>query len=134
MSLDDKLKDAVRALGDNEGNYSDWELDDCVAQIKQVFQEEGYIQHPHGIEDLGQDCHAVQYAYDSETKTVNGKPIAQILETDNTMMTGAEWYDRFKAELQPLIDAYKGRGDDPVYNARLHSLELAKWAAGVSDE
>jgi hypothetical protein len=113
--LDEKLKAIVLAGPNGEHGHLSTEE---IAQIRQAFESEGYVRHPHGVEDLGQDCR---------------------------VMTGQEFLRRFEAELdapsdyeQPeiigqleLAGHHEQALDTRVKEMRYQLLDAARRAAGI---
>lgn len=121
MTLDDKLREiatntfykgATKGLefpkiAKPDGTY----LDGVIAQIKAVFSDEGYV----------------QLAYNPVKKTVAGKPIDEVLKTNDTHMTGQEWYDAFIKALENSVDVNRRTQDFT------DAVLVAKHAAGLQD-
>jgi hypothetical protein len=99
--------------------------DEMIAQIKQAFEEAGYV-NGHDLLTWLLNRNNTKLAngvkqYLDYTAGHNGQPL--IPET----MTGPEWLDRFKAELDNLNPSMRLEAWNLVFDA-------ARRAAGVSDE
>ena len=108
-NLDDKLKEAIRYIANEDGYAEIEDLDVAIAKIKQAFKDEGYLPFkPYGEVPEGQK----QPEWWSKTPTI---------------MTGQEWYYRFEKlvfELNP-----KEYPSDIFYRNEI--LELAKKASSI---
>lgn len=115
MSIDKKLKELLSDDGQLVhccGQAGTSDIEKGIAQIKQVFLDEGWEQ-PRPLTD-------------NEVRAINDYTKA------NHMMTGQEWYDRFKKEVEVDFD-FTGVGKrelaDTIVN---HISEAAKKASGLT--
>jgi hypothetical protein len=103
--LDDKLASIVRRYEVDNHMFAR----DAVAEIKQAFADAGYMTPQERV-----DWHKKHFTQDH--------------------MTGQEWYDRFKAELQrqgpPTLEARMAYPEEIEANV----LEAAQRAAGINDK
>lgn len=94
-------------------------LDDVIPQLKQAFTDAGYI----------------QMAYNPAKQEVAGKPVADVLQTDNTLMSGQEWYERFMKELQSkpdyIMSIFQEHDTDLIARGKVR--HAARRAAGISE-
>lgn len=95
-NLDDKLREILtgcvnRAYDDMDSKSWHDPYSEPIAQIKQAFTDEGYK----------------QYTIHTKITTLNGVVTTQ---HGQAIMTGQEWYDRFKKELTNIKppDEYVG--------------------------
>jgi len=125
MDIDNKLREILRngAFGhyieDDKGDFcpldwsgsSDGYFDTYIARIKQAFADEGW----------------------SDTNLYTKDKLARFLKSEN-MMTGQEWYNRFKKELQELYsdDPFFPLPDDSIDELTFgESLDAARKAGGI---
>jgi hypothetical protein len=88
--------------------------DEAIAQIKQVFADEHYVQvvdNPHGIKHV----HVANFGVGKLDK----------------LMTGQEWYDRFAKELDLNTEYYRKFTDETKKFELAHILQAAKRAASI---
>lgn len=108
MSIEDKLRDILNNFhGDPDF------LEANVEAVKNAFIEEGYV----------------QMAYNPVKRELLGKPIGNVLST-NDVMTGQEFYDRFEREYHMRADWISAdpiMGDDAEHDVLL----AARLAAGL---
>jgi hypothetical protein len=128
MNIDEKLREILDYMG--ESFYPEHEygashavqnkeyLEEALAQIKQVFADEGYV-----------FLTTVQQDLKGQPGTLEGVTIHSINGISN-IMTGQEWYDRFFAEYHnkaDWIEADESMGEDAGHDVLL----CAKLAAGI---
>ena len=115
--IDERLKKLQLSPIDNYGEY--WTLsDEDVAQIKQAFADEGYVQMPQ-VEMI--------------TRFESGKKPELFMVNGKEVMTGREWYERFEKELgEP--QTFAGYGYDSVGYDEDDVLAAAKRASGVEEQ
>lgn len=99
------------------GDMFQLDFTQAIAQIKQAFQDEGYIHVPQ-VEVVTRYEHGKK----PEVYMVNGKEV----------MTGKEFYERFLKELgKPEI--FRGYGYDSVGYDEDDVLEAARRAGGIDE-
>lgn len=104
-TLQEKLRAILQQLAvKNIGREHPTLVSDEVAQILQAFKDAGYRRSMYAMQWEGK-------------KTIHTQP----------KMTGQEFYDRFKAELDTL---YKGKLADDGYYLSIHA---ARSAAGITE-
>lgn len=110
MTLEERLKEIVGGVygsgladGQLDQPYEDDDISGAVAQIIQAFKESGEWVHVNASPDT-------QAAI---ANTMLGNPV----------MTGQEWYDRFKREYEKTRDPY-GLDTDDFWNAAKRASEL----------
>lgn len=113
MSIDDKLKSL---LEDDEsgikhccGQTGCDDIEADITQIKQAFTDEGY-----------------KYVTRAETELLDRA-------INGDLMTGQEWYDRFKGELMGISVLWTEEIPKQLNPYALKVLEAAKKASGISD-
>jgi hypothetical protein len=117
QTLEEKLRAIVSELMLNEHEWYDQHKANAVAQILQAFEEAGYIK---------------------VTGTQEQQAALANMMLGNKVMTGQEFYIRFKAELasevfQDNVPQINGQPSD-VHVAVNECILAVKRAAGVSDE
>jgi hypothetical protein len=133
--LDEKLKEIAQELYQNGGADAVMEeihanhVAEAISQIKQAFKEAGWKQ-------VGIVGNVIEKVADRhEYVGANGRPNIPI-------MTGQEWYDRFKKELESVelpsmpsvLNAYGDELDKGRWRATTTAVEImkaAKKAAGL---
>jgi hypothetical protein len=138
MSLDDKLREKLsesaiilevnRDVGPRKYELAlGLFLDDAIAQIKQAFADEGYIEPS----EVANWQRTVNVLTESLTRGMR-LPVKQYVALDkkrqsaHNLMTGQEWYDRFK---KGATDKYHKNSAIQMWNI----LEAAKRAAGLTE-
>ena len=117
MQIDEKLKEIVWGassisagmddFGALEKSEQEQQVDETVAQIKQVFADEGYIKIP-------------------QIREIKGKTETQhnLVDINNMgYMTGQDWYERFEKELN-MTNALYGKDGE-------RALKIAEKASGL---
>ena len=125
MSIDDKLREALHNSG--WGSEMTTTLDEAVELIKQAFADEGYVSPENAKkvqEMVNQLANIANQTAQLPTK-IYIKPNKAMTKAEN-LMTGQEWYRRFKNEpIETMSD------EDGLW-VTFDSMELAtKKAAGI---
>ena len=130
-SIDDKLREVIRYIANEDGYVEPEDLDNAIAQIKQVFADEGYLPHV--------DCGKHVKVGDKLYITNGNDPLVKLDLAK--YMTGREWYDRFEKEagscthyIRSLFASHvetASKADEREMFVKQDILQAAKKAAGV---
>lgn len=132
MSLDGKLKEIILANVFDAGTYDvegiDPEtVDDVIPLIKQAFTEAGWItpeQRDKVVKMVNDMANLANDAF--QLPTIQFVKINKAQTKAQNLMTGQEFYDRFKKELDKLSDIKNLWDGTPL-------LDAAKRAAGIKE-
>ena len=123
--IDKRLKLIVLGLPDSEGGIAEGDMDEGIAQIKQVFIDAGYTKEAY----IGPDTVLVKPNYTDEQLKAISKALSE------PRMTGQEWYEAYKRELGfGSLDDYKdmnAKSLDAINITEMKCDEAAKRASGL---